>query len=133
VVEAAEWTRVGLDATPAVQQPPREISVHPRRNGFTLELAGQDSAPVGPQILVSNVSWAPGWRVEAASSAVRAMRVNGAFLGVLIPTPTATATQIELDYRPRWWRASLAVSASSLLVVVGLALWSWLRRRHLPS
>lgn len=85
-------------------------------NRFRLALGG----PPGT-VYASSVTWVPGWRYDR--SAVRTVRVDGAFLGLVKTAPGDLVT--ELRYHPNGWRVGLAVSAVLALL---LALARLLRR-----
>jgi hypothetical protein len=105
-------------------QEPGAVRVEAVANGFRLELEAPSQAP---RVIASSVSWAPGWRAAAASSAAaaspaRTIRVNGAFVGVIVPPGVV---HVELDYRPRGWQPALAISIAALAMV---GFFAWPRR-----
>jgi hypothetical protein len=57
----------------------------------------------------------PGWRVLRNGQEVAAVRVNGAFLGVVLEPGTSI---LELAYRPRSWRWGLSAGAAGLVLAV---------------
>jgi Bacterial membrane protein YfhO len=90
-------------------------------NGFVL---GVDS-PTGC-IVVSSVSHAAGWHVAVDGRPVRALRVNGGFLGFAAPPGRH---RVDLDYRPWGWRWGWALWGVGAAVAVGI----WGRRAVLKS
>jgi uncharacterized membrane protein YfhO len=50
----------------------------------------------------------PGWRARRGSARVPIVRVNGAFLGLVVPPGAA---RITLEYRPLGWSLGLLLAA----------------------
>lgn len=101
-------------------QEPGSVRIEAVANGYRLALEPPSSAP---RVVASSVSWAPGWRVEVApseatSGAARAVRINGAFLGVAVP---AGVGHLDLTYRPRGWAPAVTICVVGLLVAAFLA------------
>lgn len=118
---AVAWV-AGRPAGPqgASSQDGRVLGVRPRSNGFDLDVA---SASGG--LVTSSVSYAADWqvRIDSQERPAPAIEVNGGFLGFGVP-PGVHA--VRLRYRPRGWRAGLALAAAGLAAT--LAAW-WGRRR----
>lgn len=79
---------------------------------------------VGPGLAVVSESYDPGWRAFVGNREFPVHRVDGLVLGVEVPPGN---WEIELRYEPRLWRAGLAGSALSILI---LAAWGLRRRRR---
>ncbi|MFP5502066.1 MAG: hypothetical protein ACLGIN_06225, partial [Candidatus Sericytochromatia bacterium] len=78
----------------------------------------------GAGLVVVSESHDPGWRAFAEERELPVHRVDGLLLGVEVPPGAQT---VELRYEPRLWRAGLAGSGLSLLL---LAAWGYLARRR---
>jgi hypothetical protein len=83
-----------------------------------------------PALLVISEAFDPGWRAMANGQPVELVRVNHALSGLWLP---AGETRVELSYQPKSVRQGLWISAASLILLLGLALWGWRRgRRRAP-
>jgi hypothetical protein len=108
-----------VEADPAARpQTGQVLHVQPRGNGFDLAI---DTATGG--LVVSSVSYAPGWQARIGGRDQPAVEVDGGFLGFRVP-PGSHA--VRLRYLPRGWTAGLALFAAGL--ALALAAW-WGRRR----
>lgn len=81
----------------------------------------------GPALVASSQPAIPGWRLAIDGEAAEPVRVNGAFLGALVP---AGEHRVRFVYAPRSWRAGLALAA---LGIAGCALVLWLSGRAQAS
>lgn len=72
-----------------------------------------------PGLVVLTRSFDSGWQARLDGAAVPALRADLAFLGVLVP---AGDHRLELDYRPPGYRAGLAISGASLVLLAALVL-----------
>lgn len=73
-----------------------------------------------PFVLMVAESWYPHWRVEIDGRRVPLLRVNGGFLGVVVP---GGEHEVRFTYRvPAYQKACLAVSGLTLVGVVALLL-----------
>jgi hypothetical protein len=84
------------------------------------------SAPRYTMIASSTPFW-PGWRVVANGKTLRNVEINGAFLGFVVPPGES---DVRVDYSPRSFKAGVAVSLATLLVLGAFgAGWRPRRRR----
>ena len=75
-------------------------------------------------LIVSSVAFWPGWRVTHNGRALRALQVNGVFLGFVVPPGRGV---VRVRYVPwSFWGGTIA----ALLTMLALAWW---RRRHVSS
>jgi hypothetical protein len=102
----------------AVPQAGEVHDVEPRSNGFHLAV---ETATGG--LVVSSVSYVPGWQARIDGRVADVVEVNGGFLGFRVPPGSHS---VQLLYRPRGWTVGLALFAAGL--VLGLAAW-WGRAR----
>ena len=67
-----------------------------------------------PALLVTSQPAIPGWRLEVDGEPApdRVCRVNGAFLGAVVPAGTH---RLDFRYRPLTWRIGLTLAAGALL------------------
>jgi hypothetical protein len=90
-----------------------ELTVEGRR--LTARVAAQ-----APALLATSQPALPGWRLTLDGEEAPAVRVNGAFLGLVVP---AGAHAVEMVYAPRAWPVGLAMLAVGVLLAVPLAWW----------
>jgi len=86
-------------------------------NRFALDV---ESATGG--VVVSSISYDPGWRVRVAGEAAPLWRANGAFLAFRAP---AGSHRVELVYSPNGWRWGLVFWASAVLGLSGVGWARW--------
>ncbi|HMB53271.1 MAG TPA: YfhO family protein [Thermoanaerobaculia bacterium] len=92
----------------------RELVVDGRRVTATVEAAGA-------AFLATSQPAIPGWRVLLdGEEEPNVMRVNGAFLGLVVPEGTH---RVELVYAPASWRWGWLLFALGALLVIALAWW----------
>ena len=115
---ASEFIEEGI----ALGEPPRSVPqegtverIRPRSNGFDLAV----SSPTGGMV-VSSVSYDPGWRAELDGKPLAVDDVNGGFLGFPIPPGRH---RVRLDYRPLGWTVGLALFALGLAAVAVAGAW----------
>jgi hypothetical protein len=101
----------------------KTVAITPNRADFTIEAAT-------PGTLVYVGSYAKGWTARIDNRAAPAFRVNGTFLGACVAAPGLH--RVEFEYRPPFWRASLAAAAAGFLVL-GFCLVSGIRARDSHS
>jgi len=90
----------------------RKIRPAGNRFGMTVE------SPTGG-VVVSSVSYAPGWRVEIDGRDSAAFEVNGGFLGFEVPSGVHA---VRLVYRPRGWTVGLALFGLGAIAVIAAGL-----------
>ncbi|HVS33365.1 MAG TPA: YfhO family protein [Thermoanaerobaculia bacterium] len=66
-------------------------------------------------LVVSSQTFWPGWRVETATARLRPIRVNGAFLGFVVPPGVS---EVRVRYVPMSFYASAVVSILTLVALV---------------
>ncbi len=81
---------------------------------FAVETATSEAS-----LLVVTRSWDAGWEARLDGASVPIRRCDLALMAVAVP---AGEHRLDLAYRPAAWRAGVAVSGVSLLVLVGLVL-----------
>lgn len=81
----------------------------------------------GPGLVVVSEGYDPGWSAFSGDRELRVRRVNALLIGVEVPAGRHTVT---LSYEPPLWRAGLAGSALSLLLLGGWAAWRVRRARR---
>ncbi len=81
---------------------------------LALETATSEAA-----LLVVTRSWDAGWEARLDGARVPLRRCDLAVMAVSVP---AGEHRLELAYRPAAWRAGVAVSGVSLLVLLGFVL-----------
>ncbi len=89
-----------------------ELVVAPRRVTAAVD------APAAALVATSQPA-IPGWRLRVDGREVAPVRVNGAFLGAVVP---AGPHRLELTYAPLSWRVGLGLCALGLLLATALAL-----------
>lgn len=88
----------------------------------TVEIAATTE---GPGILVLADAWYPGWKAEINGEAAPIFPVNYGFRGVFLPRAGEYA--VRLAYRPTSFYLGLGLSATVLLLVLGLGLYRLVR------
>jgi uncharacterized membrane protein YfhO len=83
-----------------------------------------------PAMLVLSQAWFPGWRASVDGRAAPVVRVDGVVQGVPVP---AGRHQVDLTYRAPGLRVGAALSAFSLLGLVGWAVAARWRERSRSS
>lgn len=78
-------------------------------------------------VLVLSDTWFPGWEATVDGEAVPVLEVNHALRGVALGPGDH---RVEFRFRPASFRIGAAVSAASVVVLCGAALWRWDRRRR---
>jgi hypothetical protein len=68
-----------------------------------------------PALLATSQPAIPGWRLTLDGAVVPPLRVNGAFLGTVVPAGTH---EVEMVYAPRSWRWGLVLFAAGLAAAV---------------
>jgi hypothetical protein len=85
--------------------------------------------PVEGYLVVSEM-WMPGWVAEVSGARQDVLQANYTFRAVYVP---AGSHDIHMVYRPRAWRIGLAVTLSTLAVLVVWAVVAWSRRSRRKS
>ncbi|MBW3671346.1 MAG: YfhO family protein [Acidobacteria bacterium] len=68
--------------------------------------------PPEPRLMITSMPWWPGWRVRSKGETLESVRVNGGFLGFVVPEGP---TRIKLTYRP------LSFQIGVVLFLIGVA------------
>jgi hypothetical protein len=66
-------------------------------------------------LIVSSIPWWPGWRITRDGQSLRAVQVNGAFLGFVVPPGRG---EVRVHYFPMTFWASAAISIATLIALV---------------
>lgn len=115
------WTR----SLPPAGGPAEVVAVVLTEDGASaLELALPERAPAG--LVVVADTWAPGWRARVDGAVAPVWLVGGAFRGVPV---SEGARRVRLYYRPDGWIWGQWAAGAGLVLLVGLALGGWRRRR----
>jgi hypothetical protein len=98
-----------------------------RYRNASVELTGRTDRP---QLVVLTDNWHHNWQAFLNGQRVPIIRVNKTFRGIEVP---AGPFRIEMIYRPNTLLPGIAVSLASLLVLLGIAFWSGVRRKGFQS
>lgn len=71
--------------------------------------------PPERRLIVTSLPWWPGWRVRSKGTTLDSVRVNGGFLGIVVPAGT---TRIKLTYRPLSFQIGLALFLAGLIALI---------------
>ncbi len=119
---ARDITRIPLETTALVEHP---LALPPGSSGTATPIEDQPGrlcvhvdCPT-TQLLVVADSYHPGWQAELDGRPQTVLRVNGDFLGCVIPPGTH---DVLLRFRPRSLRDGMLLSSLGLVLVGGLAL-----------
>lgn len=97
--------------------------LRPIANGFELELA-----PGSSGLLASSVSWGRSWKASADGRPLQVERVDGAFVGLVVPGGTRL---VRLVYAPPSFGVGLALGAVGVAALLGAFVRSaGIRRRN---
>ena len=96
----------------------RVVAYEPNRIAVETEAAGA-------RLLVLSEIFYPGWEATVDGRAERILPTDYLLRGVFVP---AGHHRVEMRYRAAAARAGAAVSALTLALLAGLAVWSWRRR-----
>jgi hypothetical protein len=88
----------------------------------------QTDAPAD-QLLIINESFHPGWNAKIDSNTSQTVRVNGDFLGIVVPAGTH---EIALNFQPESLRYGRLASCFGLGLIVATFLWPLRAARRLP-
>jgi hypothetical protein len=126
---AAALAARGFDPEERALLAPGEGTLPPRRadRGFAVAKVARDepealdiqTATSSPAILVVTRSWDAGWEARIDGARVPLRRSDLAFMAVVVPSGEH---RLSLAYRPAAFRAGVAVSGVSALVLAGLLL-----------
>ena len=94
------------------------------RNTGSIRL--ETSAP-SPALLVVRDAWFPGWEARVDGQPTPIHLADGVFMGVQVP---AGEHAVELRYRTPGFRLAATISALAWLAVLGVLVWSWIRRER---
>ncbi len=83
-------------------------------------------APITAYVVLSDVFY-PGWTATLDDQPTRLYPANFAFRAVLVPPGEHRVT---FTFEPLMWRVGIGVSAITLLVLIGYAVWHWQRTRR---
>jgi hypothetical protein len=89
-----------------------------------------DVEAAGRSLLVLSDTYFPGWRATVDGQPVKVHRANVAFRAISVP---AGRHRVQFAYRPDSVRIGGAVSAASLVVVIGLSITPVWRRRKVAG
>lgn len=119
----------------ALLPPGTALSLHPPTSGQMGEVAIRARTPgsmaldvltpVDGLLVVSEIHY-PGWCAYLDGQLVDILPVNYILRGVVVP---AGQHHVEMVFRPLSFMVGAAISAVTVLVLVGTVLFSWLRRR----
>ncbi|MBK5259432.1 MAG: YfhO family protein [Thermoanaerobaculia bacterium] len=90
--------------------------VRARPTDFTLRV----DAPRHTMV-VSSIPWWPGWRVASHGGSLRPVRVNGGFLGFVVPPGIS---DVRVRYAPMSFRVGFWVALATALGMVGFGVWN---------
>jgi hypothetical protein len=99
-----------------------EVVVESRRSGrMTLTVRSDREA-----LLLYSEAWAPGWQVTIDGESAAMIRVDGALLGVVVPSGTS---RVVFRYLPVGWSIGWPISLAAVVTLVG---WTGIEyvRRH---
>jgi hypothetical protein len=120
---AAETLVVGL--APEVESDPAARLTITERRPDQLTLTYQTASP---NLLRVAIPWFPGWHASVDGRELPMLKVDRAFIGVVVPPGEG---EIRLRYQPRFFVWSAATSLLTLLVTVGILARAWLPALHL--
>jgi hypothetical protein len=89
----------------------------------------QTNAPAD-QLLIINESFHPGWKAEIDSNSSRPLRVNGDFIGLVVPAGTH---EVALNFQPESLLYGRLASCFGLGLIVATLLWPLRAARRLPQ
>ncbi len=115
----ADPERFGLDAAPAAQSESESVvwdAAHAARAARAEEILLRVRAERAAILCVSEV-WYPGWEALVDGAPAPLLRANGIFRAVPVGVGEH---EVRIRYRPRSFRAGVAVSAIALIVGLGL-------------
>nr|HRC86773.1 YfhO family protein [Thermoanaerobaculia bacterium] len=72
----------------------------------------------GRRLLASSVPGPEGWQASAAGQRLPTLAVNGAYLGVVVPSGVA---EVEFDYTPPGLWLGLTISCAAALALAAIA------------
>ncbi|MEM7481550.1 MAG: YfhO family protein [Acidobacteriota bacterium] len=119
--------RVAVEAAAglAVQEAFRGAPPRPLRLERGLQVLSLEPAATERLLATSNLG-PEGWRAEGDGESLTTLRINGAFLGVRVPSGVR---QVELRYLPPGWRLGFTASALATLLWSGFWIAAWRRSR----
>lgn len=112
IVDLEDWSRTAI-----VESPPGLVgtSFDPRDTIDIIEAKGDRyrlrvNASDG-RLIVSSLPWYDGWKVSANGTAVKPLRVNGGFVGFVVP---GGPSDVRVAYRPRSFAVGVALFFAGL-------------------
>ena len=114
--EEDDFSELGMGVGARAGSAPQEGTVpriHPRSNGFDLAVTSASGGMV-----VSSVSYDPGWQVEVDGRPAELRDVDAGFVGFPV---TAGRHRVRLDYRPWGWTLGLALCGFGLAAAAVVA------------
>jgi hypothetical protein len=69
-------------------------------------------------MVATSFAWAGGWRARTSQRSLNPIRINGSFVGFVVPPGTH---DVEVDYRPMTFRAGAAISIATIIGICGSA------------
>jgi hypothetical protein len=82
------------------------------------------------QLLIINESFHPGWKAKIDSNSARPVRVNGDFIGLVVPAGTH---EVALNFQPESLLYGRLASGFGLGLIVATLLWPLRAARRLPQ
>jgi hypothetical protein len=118
---------VVVESGPALS--PQVLIDGERHLAFTHESAGRVElsalTPITAYLVLSDVFY-PGWTATIDDQSAQVYPANFAFRAVLVPPGEHRVT---FTFEPATWRVGLAISALTLLGLIGFGLMTWQKRR----
>jgi Bacterial membrane protein YfhO len=119
LVRHTDWANIALVERPVGARigPPATVTLQPSSDSdFRMNVRASH-----PALIVSSITWFPGWRVTHNGRSLEATPVNGPFLGFTVP---AGEGEVRVHYAPASFYGGLAASLLTIasLVVTGVRL-----------
>lgn len=99
------------------------LEVRPIADGFEIDFRAS-----APALIASTVAWGAGWRATLEGEPQPVERIDGTFVGALVPAVTGPRS-LRLVYRSVGWESALVLLAAGLLAAAGWAISSGASRR----
>lgn len=99
------------------------LEIRPIADGFEIGFRSPE-----PALIASTVAWGAGWRATLAGDPHPVERIDGAFVGALVPA-AAGPQSLRLVYRSMGWEPALVLLAAGLLAATVWAVFRGASRR----